>query len=119
MHFSTLPHINKNKTTITTIQTTKISHIQNHNLHQSIIKQPFKPLTKTTIKKFNKYIYNKINNNNFNNHNSHYSKNLINNNFNFPLTKKPNITQQLLNFTNIINTNIQKFFKKKKKQKLI
>lgn len=114
MHFSAIPRVNGDEAAMTAIQTARMSHIQGHDLHQSVIKRPFEPLTKAAVERFDECIYNKMDDDDFSDHDSHYSEDLVDDNFDFPLTKGPDVTQQLLNFADMVNADIQKFFGKKK-----
>lgn len=100
---------------MTAIQTARMSHIQGHDLHQSVIKRPFEPLTKAAVERFDECIYNKMDDDDFSDHDSHYSEDLVDDNFDFPLTKGPDVTQQLLNFADMVNADIQKFSEKERR----
>ncbi|XP_061175002.1 protein PERCC1-like [Saccostrea echinata] len=114
MHFSTLPRINGNEAAMTAVQTPRMSQMHGPDLHQTVIKRPFEPLTKAAVETFDKCIYNKMDDDDFSDHDSHYSEDLMDDSFDIPLSQGPDMTQQLLNFADMVNSDIQKFFGKKK-----
>jgi hypothetical protein len=114
MHFSAHPRINANEAAMAAIQTPRMTQMHGQDIHQTVIKRPFEPLTKAAVETFNECIYNKIHDDDFSDHDSHYSEDLVDDNFDFPLSQGPDVTQQLLNFADMVNADIQKFFGKKK-----
>ncbi|KAK3092003.1 hypothetical protein FSP39_024386 [Pinctada imbricata] len=81
--------------------------------HPAIIKRPFEPIAKS-VDNFDEN-YNQEIDDDFSDHDSHYSEDFIDDPGDYHgNNKEPNITQRLLNFAEMVNADIQRFFGKKK-----
>lgn len=97
------------------IQATRESSL----VHTSVIKQPFKMVTKEperTQTVIQTYQHNIIDDDDFSDHDSHYSEDFLDDDFEDPLMEPqpPDVTKRLLGFAEMVNIDIQKYFGRKK-----
>lgn len=94
-----------------------------NDVRNTIIKRPFEPLAKPNVDsiqdnfKFPQCEDNKIDDDDFSDHDSHYSADFEDCDFDMGVAeeeKSPDITQRLLNFADMVNQDIKKFFGRKK-----
>lgn len=119
MHIFQTPKMHDNET-MAAIHGSRMSP-QQSDVRNTIIKRPFEPLAKPVVEtihencKYQKY-EEKMDDDDFSDHDSHYSEDFEDCDFEIEAEREkvPDITQRLLNFADMVNQDIQKFFGRKK-----
>lgn len=120
MHIFQTPKMHDNAP-MAAIHGTRMSPHSQNDVRSSIIKRPFEPLAKPTVDtlpenyKCPRYD-DKMEDDDFSDHDSHYSEDFEDCDFTLEKEqeKTPDITQRLLNFADMVNQDIKKFFGRKK-----
>ncbi|XP_033746710.1 protein PERCC1-like [Pecten maximus] len=101
------------KDTMAAIHGTRISPLQDFGT-TSVIKSTIKPHVKPVTTAEDSY-GEEMDDDDFSDHDSHYSEDFIDDEFMHVITEEPpDVTQRLLSFAEMVNTDIQKYFGKKK-----
>jgi hypothetical protein len=100
--------------TMAAIQGPRISPIQYRDLQPSVIKKAYEPLAKVIEDDFDESYDEMDDEDDFSDHDSHYSEDLLDDEMQVDCERQPDVTQQLLNFAEMVNADIKKYFGRRK-----